>query len=263
MINNAMDTEEKKEKTDLIDQVQEKVERDGLGKTVVDGLGKAAAYPAGVAGNLMTNMNAVNASQNPGKALGQSMLIGMAAFLASMVLGNGILSSLGLGLGCGIMGQEIKTVSSNVLDGISGKEPVGGRKFLTSAIPLLLSMVLSSKLGVSKAIFTTVLGGAVGSRVSNMFMGSNLQERYYGEEYVKEPPVSEFKEKNELQAKDLEKGLSARPDIVLEERLEAGDKQSRETKSEPCVARNSINRANQPVAGQTEQSHNSRNSIKF
>ena len=53
----------------------------------------------GVVGNLTVKNNAVDASVKPGKALGQSMLMGIVAFGLSLLLGNGLLGSLGFGLG--------------------------------------------------------------------------------------------------------------------------------------------------------------------
>lgn len=201
--------------------VGQNVELDGEGKTVTGGLGSAAKYPFGVVGNMTIKSNAVDASVKPGKALGQSMLIGLGGFLGSMLLGNGLLGSLGFGLGFGVMGQEIKTVLGNVADGIKGNTPLTGRKFLTSVIPLVLSMVLSSKLGAGKAILSTILGGAIGSRVSNMVMGSNLGERYYGDEYIHAPrnrePAND--EMVKRQSQEVERGVQARPEIEREQHM--------------------------------------------
>ena len=166
------------------EDIKERFSSNETVNTVMNGLGKVVDYPMGVVGNLTVKNNAVDASVKPGKALGQSMLMGIVAFGLSLLLGNGLLGSLGFGLGAGIMGQEIRTMGGNLVDTIKGRESFLSGRFLSTAIPLLVSMVLSSKLGPGKALLTTVLGGALGSKVSNYFMGSNEGERYYGEDYV-------------------------------------------------------------------------------
>lgn len=255
----------KSDKPEAIDRSQDK---DGMGKTVAEGIGKAVSYPVGVTGNLMTNVNAVEASVNPGKAMGQSMLVGIIGFIGSLLLGNGLLGSLGIGLGCGIMGQEIKTMTGNLIDTVKGNESIGGRKFLTTAIPLLLSMVLSSKLGPAKAIFTTVLGGALGSRLSNKFMGSGLGERYYGNEYVNKSQDGNVKSIDDVsqkkQAEELERGRSARPDIIQENHSIGEDTHKDRQKEELRAVRDSLGREQQPSETESaDQTHKSSKSLKL
>ena len=257
-------------KTDEPDAIDRSQYKDGLGKTVAEGIGKAVSYPVGVTGNLMTNVNAVEASVNPGKAMGQSMLVGIIGFIGSLLLGNGLLGSLGIGLGCGVMGQEIKTMTGNLIDTAKGNESIGGRKFLTTAIPLLISMVLSSKLGPAKAIFTTVLGGALGSRLSNKFMGSGLGERYYGNEYVSnnKPQDGNVKSSDDVsqkkQAEELERGRSARPDIAQENHSTGEDTHKNRQKEELRAVRDSLGREQQLSETESaDQTHKSSKSLKL
>ena len=133
------------------EDIKERFSSNETVNTVMNGLGKVVDYPMGVVGNLTVKNNAVDASVKPGKALGQSMLMGIVAFGLSLLLGNGLLGSLGFGLGAGIMGQEIRTMGGNLVDTIKGRESFLSGRFLSTAIPLLVSMVLSSKLGPGKA----------------------------------------------------------------------------------------------------------------
>ena len=89
------------------EDIKERFSSNETVNTVMNGLGKVVDYPMGVVGNLTVKNNAVDASVKPGKALGQSMLMGIVAFGLSLLLGNGLLGSLGFGLGAGIMGQEV------------------------------------------------------------------------------------------------------------------------------------------------------------
>lgn len=252
------------EEKGVVERVTDKVERDGLGKTVVDGIGSAGKYSLGVAGNMLDKSNAVDASIHPGKAMGQSMLMGLGGFLVSMLLGNGLFSSLGLGFGCGVMGQEIKTMAGNIKDTFTGKEPFSGRKFLTSALPLLLAFALSSKLGPAKAVMTTILGGALGSRVSNIFLGSNLGERYYGDEFVNTPENRAAAQKEqEKPAADLEKGKEARPEIAKERHDVREESAADERKAEIGAARDSVNRGARTPAEPTGQDTKNVHSVKM
>lgn len=92
------------------EDIKERFSSNETVNTVMNGLGKVVDYPMGVVGNLTVKNNAVDASVKPGKALGQSMLMGIVAFGLSLLLGNGLLGSLGFGLGAGIMGQEIRKI---------------------------------------------------------------------------------------------------------------------------------------------------------
>ena len=102
------------------EDIKERFSSNETVNTVMNGLGKVVDYPMGVVGNLTVKNNAVDASVKPGKALGQSMLMGIVAFGLSLLLGNGLLGSLGFGLGAGIMGQEIRTMGGNLVDTIKG-----------------------------------------------------------------------------------------------------------------------------------------------
>lgn len=235
---------------------------EGLGKAVPDSEAKGLSYPAQVVGNLVNRMNDVDKSVKPAKALGQSMLVGLLSFVGSVLVGNGILPSLLFGIGGGIFGQEIMTCLGNVGKGISGKTTLGSREFLTSTIPMALSLLLSCKLGPGKAIFTTLLGTALGSRLSNQFLGSNLGERYYGDEYINAAPDPAVQEKKGQQAEKLERGKAARPDIEQEQHSTGETASMEKGKVEPRAACDSITWEHQTTKQETE-SHESRNKIKM
>ena len=61
------------------EDIKERFSSNETVNTVMNGLGKVVDYPMGVVGNLTVKNNAVDASVKPGKALGQSMLMGIVA----------------------------------------------------------------------------------------------------------------------------------------------------------------------------------------
>ena len=255
------------------EDIKERFSSNETVNTVMNGLGKVVDYPMRVVGNLTVKNNAVDASVKPGKALGQSMLMGIVAFGLSLLLGNGLLGSLGFGLGAGIMGQEIRTMGGNLVDTIKGRESFLSGRFLSTAIPLLVSMVLSSKLGPGKALLTTVLGGALGSKVSNYFMGSNEGERYYGEDYVgvrkvpgdqKKPEVKE-NEVRDQSAKEVEKAWQTRPEIGNEKHGIVNEvrNDSVDLKAEIAATRDSLQTGKTLVPADTIQTQQRNSSVKL
>ena len=233
------------------EDIKERFSSNETVNTVMNGLGKVVDYPMGVVGNLTVKNNAVDASVKPGKALGQSMLMGIVAFGLSLLLGNGLLGSLGFGLGAGIMGQEIRTMGGDLVD----------------------TMVLSSKLGPGKALLTTVLGGALGSKVSNYFMGSNEGERYYGEDYVgvrkvpgdqKKPEVKE-NEVRDQSAKEVEKAWQTRPEIGNEKHGIVNEvrNDSVDLKAEIAATRDSLQTGKTLVPADTIQTQQRNSSVKL
>lgn len=242
------------------EDIKERFSSNETVNTVMNGLGKVVDYPMGVVGNLTVKNNAVDASVKPGKALGQSMLMGIVAFGLSLLLGNGLLGSLGFGLGAGIMGQEIRTMGGNLVDTIKGRESFLSGRFLSTAIPLLVSMVLSSKLGPGKALLTTVLGGALGSKVSNYFMGSNEGERYYGEDYVGVRKVP-----GDQSAKEVEKAWQTRPEIGNEKHGIVNEvrNDSVDLKAEIAATRDSLQTGKTLVPADTIQTQQRNSSVKL
>ena len=250
------------------EDIKERFSSNETVNTVMNGLGKVVDYPMGVVGNLTVKNNAVDASVKPGKALGQSMLMGIVAFGLSLLLGNGLLGSLGFGLGAGIMGQEIRTMGGNLVDTIKGRESFLSGRFLSMAIPLLVSMVLSSKLGPGKALLTTVLGGALGSKVSNYFMGSNEGERYVGVRKVpgdqKKPEVKE-NEVRDQSAKEVEKAWQTRPEIGNEKHGIVNEvrNDSVDLKAEIAATRDSLQTGKTLVPADTIQTQQRNSSVKL
>ena len=239
------------------EDIKERFSSNETVNTVMNGLGKVVDYPMGVVGNLTVKNNAVDASVKPGKALGQSMLMGIVAFGLSLLLGNGLLGSLGFGLGAGIMGQEIRTMGGNLVDTIKGRESFLSGRFLSTAIPLLVSMVLSSKLGPGKALLTTVLGGA----------------RYYGEDYVgvrkvpgdqKKPEVKE-NEVRDQSAKEVEKAWQTRPEIGNEKHGIVNEvrNDSVDLKAEIAATRDSLQTGKTLVPADTIQTQQRNSSVKL
>ena len=228
------------------EDIKERFSSNETVNTVMNGLGKVVDYPMGVVGNLTVKNNAVDASVKPGKALGQSMLMGIVAFGLSLLLGNGLLGSLGFGLGAGIMGQEIRTMGGNLVDTIKGRESFLSGRFLSTAIPLL---------------------------VSNYFMGSNEGERYYGEDYVgvrkvpgdqKKPEVKE-NEVRDQSAKEVEKAWQTRPEIGNEKHGIVNEvrNDSVDLKAEIAATRDSLQTGKTLVPADTIQTQQRNSSVKL
>ena len=134
-------------------------------------------------------------------------------------------------------------------------------------------MVLSSKLGPGKALLTTVLGGALGSKVSNYFMGSNEGERYHGEDYVgvrkvpgdqKKPEVKE-NEVRDQSAKEVEKAWQTRPEIGNEKHGIVNEvrNDSVDLKAEIAATRDSLQTGKTLVPADTIQTQQRNSSVKL
>ena len=235
----------------------------------------------GLLGSFMTSSNMASNILFGSFQLATANFLGLnpAPVLGAQTAGGAIGAAICPGnivLGCttaGIMGQEIRTMGGNLVDTIKGRESFLSGRFLSTAIPLLVSMVLSSKLGPGKALLTTVLGGALGSKVSNYFMGSNEGERYYGEDYVgvrkvpgdqKKPEVKE-NEVRDQSAKEVEKAWQTRPEIGNEKHGIVNEvrNDSVDLKAEIAATRDSLQTGKTLVPADTIQTQQRNSSVKL
>lgn len=206
----------------------------------------------GFTDSMVSQSNAVDGSVKPHAAYGTAMVGSLVGVVLSLLFGNNMLTSLGMGLGGGLMANELKTMSGNIWGGIKGDTPLLSSKFLTSVIPVVAGLLLTSGMDPSKRLLVAILMGAFGSKITNMVMGNPTDKRYFGEDAVsnvnQKIGVSEqTDEKKKLeQEKAISKGLAARPDISAEPR-EQTEKVNEQAEEEKKCREKMIKESNTPA----------------
>ena len=170
------------------------------------------------AGKLVVHTNQTDLAPNPGKALGQSMLLGVGSCILSLMMGGGLLPSLMVGAGGLFFGQEIMKAGSNMWDVMRGEKSLGSTESLTSFLPLLASGAGAMGLGmtVPHALATMLVGTGVGSRLGNAyFSDQHPATRYYGVE-VKQPDKAAQQNQTASQQSqvDLTQKMQERPELI-------------------------------------------------